>query len=258
MSGLILIAFSLFTSGVLSFPPAAVPNNTFQDHATIRRRRTVLVRSPEVARHFPKRKTAIITYPVISGLKPNVLNKVRAHLSFKNIFDYSLAEYRDDAWLSEFSYVVNHNADSLLDITFTQSGVAAYPDEQSRHFLIDLNSGQLVTSADAFQPEKLTLLIALVDAELQSELARLRKANEAAADREQDQKTAVNDAYDLLKIELKDLDNFSVSRRGVTFLYDAGFPHVIKALEPRGRYFFNYDRLKPYLRSDGPLGQFVR
>ena len=218
----------------------------------------MLVRSPEVARHFPKRKTAIITYPVITGLKPNVLNKVRAHLSFKNIFDYSLAEYRNDAWLSEFSYVVNHNADSLLDITFTQSGVAAYPDEQSRHFLIDLRSGKLVTAADAFQLEKLTLLIAQVDAELQSEIARLRKDNAAATDRDQDQKTSVNDAYEILKIELKDLDNFSVSRRGITFLYDAGFPHVIKALEPRGRYFFSYDRLKPYIRSDGPLGQFVR
>lgn len=258
MSGLILIAFSLINSGVSSFPPAAVINNSLQERATIQRRRIVLVRSPEVARHFPKRKTAIITYPVITGLKPNVLNKVRAHLSFKNIFDYSLADYRDDAWLSEFSYVVNHNADSLLDITFTQSGVAAYPDEQSRHFLIDLKSGQLVTAPDAFQPEKLTLLIALVDAELQSEIARLRKDNAAATDREQDQKTAVNDAYDVLKIELKDLDNFSVSRLGVTFLYDAGFPHVIEALAPRGRYFFSYERLKPYIKSDGPLGQFVR
>ena len=257
MSGLILIAFSLIAA-VSFFPPAAVSNNTFQEHATIQRRRTVLVRSPEVARLFPKRKNAIITYPVISGLKPKVLNRIRAHLSFKNIFDYSLAEYRDDAWLSEFSYVVNHNANSLLDITFTQSGVAAYPDEQSRHFLIDLRSGMLVTAADALQLEKLTLLTALVDAELQREIARLRKDNAASTDREQDVKTSVNDAYDILKIELKDLDNFSVSRRGITFLYDAGFPHVIKAVEPRGRYFFSYNRLKPYIRSDGPLGQFVR
>ena len=258
MSGFILIAFSLFSSGLSSFPPAPPTNTNLQEHAIIQRRRTVLFRSAEVARLFPKRKTAIITYPVISGLKPKVLNRIRAHLSFKNIFDYSLAEYRNDAWLTEFSYVVNHNADSLLDLTFTQSGVAAYPDEQSRHFLIDLRSGVLVTAADAFQLEKLTFLTALVDVELQREIARLRKDNAASTDREQDVKTSVNDAYDILKIELKDLDNFSVSRRGITFLYDAGFPHVIKALEPRGRYFFSYNRLKPYISSDGPLGQFVR
>jgi len=252
MSGLILIAVSFFNPGVISFSPAAATDNNLQQNATIKRRRIVLVRSPEIARLFPKRKTAIIAYPVITGLKPNVLKKVRAHLSFKNIFDYSLAEYRNDAWLSEFSYVLNHNADSLLDITFTQSGVAAYPDEQSRHFLIDLRSGKLVTAADAFQLEKLTLLTAEVDAELQRELAKLRSDNAASTDRD------VNDAYDILKIEYTDLDNFSVSRKGVTFLYDAGFPHVIKALEPRGRYFFSYDRLTPYIRSDGPLGQFVR
>ncbi len=258
MSGLILIAFSFFNSGAFSFPPTPLSSNKLQERAIIQRQRTVLVRTPEVARNFPRRKTAIITYPVITGLKPNVLKKVRAHLSFKNIFDYSLAEYRNDAWLSEFSYVVNHNADSLLDLTFTQSGVAAYPDEQSRHFLIDLKSGKLVTAADAFQLEKLSVLSAQVDAELQKEIAKLRKDNTASTDRDEDQKTSVNDAYDTLKLEVKDLDNFSVSRRGITFLYDAGFPHVIKALEPRGRYFFSYDQLKPYIRSDGPLGQFVR
>jgi hypothetical protein len=220
MSGLILIAFALFTSGGLPFPPTAATNNTLQEHATIQRRRTVLVRSAEVARLFPRRRTAIIIYPVISGLKRSVLNKVRAHLSFKNIFDYSLAEYRNDAWLSQFSYVVNHNADSLLDITFTQSGVAAYPDEQSRHFLIDLRSGKLVTAADAFQPETLTLLTAKVEAELQREIAKLRKDNAGSTDRDPEQKTSVNDAYDTLEIDLKDLDNFSVSRRGITFLYD--------------------------------------
>ena len=254
MSGLILIAF--FTLGVFTFPPAAA--NVVQEHANIQRRRTVLVRPPEVARLFPKRKTAIVTYPVITGLRPEVLKKVRALLRFKNIFDYSLAEYRNDAWLSEFSYLVNYNADSLLDLTFTQTGLAAYPDEQSKHYLIDLRTGEVVTAAAAFQGDKLSLVTAQVDAELQKEIAKLRRDNSASTDRDQDEKTSVNDAYDVLKFELKDLDNFSVSKSGITFLYDAGFPHVIKALEPRGRYFFSYDRLKPYIRSDGPLGQFVR
>ena len=258
MSALILIACSFFNAGLFTFPPAAVTPNLIQEHANIRRRRTVLVRSPEVVNHFPHRRTAVVIYPIITGLKPKVLSKVRAHLSFKNIFDYSLAEYRDDAWLSEFSYVVNHNAHHLLDITFTQSGVAAYPDEQSKHFLIDLRSGNLVTAADAFRPEKLTLLASQVEAELQKEIAALRKRNTASADLDQDEKTSVNDAYDVLKFELRDLDNFSVSKRGITFLYDAGFPHVIKALEPRGRYTFSYNQLKGYIRKDGPLGQFVR
>lgn len=257
MSRLILIVFSFLSFSALPSPALAAANNNFQDQAIIQRRRIVLRRSAEVRRNFPQRKTAVVTYPIITGLRPAILKRVRTLLSFKNIFDYSLSEYRNDPWLSEFDYVVNHNADSLLDITFTQSGMAAYPDEQSKHFLIDLRSGTLVTAADTFQSEKLNALASEVDGDLQKELTKLRNENAASSD-QQDEKAAVNDAYDILRFELKDLDNFSVSKRGVTFLYDAGFPHVIKALEPSGHYFFKYERLKPYIKSNGPLGQFVR
>lgn len=253
MLGLILL---VLTFCPLSLNPASAKPLP-QERAIIQRRRTVLVRDAEVAKHFPRRKTAIVVYPVIKGLTPPVARKVRAHLSFKNIFDYSLAEYRSDPWLSEFSYVVNHNANSLLDITFTQSGLAAYPDEQSRHFLIDLTNGDLVSAADAFIADKQAILAAAVDEKLQQEIARLRKDNASAADRDEQEKSSVNDAYEILKFETKDLDNFSVSKKGVTFLYDAGFPHVIKALEPSGRYFFSYGQLKQFIRADGPLGQFV-
>ena len=256
MLSLIFVGLSLLT--FVPHHPAAAGHPSVQDHATIQRRRIVIKRSAEIAKQFPNRKTAVVTYPLISGLSPNVLRKVRALFSFKNIFDYSLAEYRDDAWLSEFSYVVNHNANSLLDITFTQSGLAAYPDEQSKHFLIDLRSGMVVTAAEAFKSEKLSLLSALVDRKLQQEIERLRRGNADLKDRDRDEVASVNDAYDILNFEPKDLDNFSVSRTGITFLYDSGFPHVIKALEPKGHYFFSYEELKPYIESHGPLGQFVR
>jgi hypothetical protein len=48
-----------------------------------------------------------------------------------------------------------------------------------------------------------------------------------------------------------------VGRTGITFLYDAGFPHAIKAFEPQGKYFFTYAELKLYIKRDGPLGQFI-
>ena len=256
MFSFIFVGLSLLTFNSLHSTP--VGHASVQDRAIIQRRRIVLVRTAQVAKQFPNRKTAVVIYPIVSGLNAKVLGKVRALLSFKNIFDYSLAEYRDDAWLSEFSYVVNHNANSLLDITFTQSGLAAYPDEQSKHFLIDLSDGELVTAADAFQSAKLSLLSALVERKLQQEIAQRRKENADLKERDRDEIDSVNDAYDVLNFEIKDLDNFSVSKRGITFLYDAGFPHVIKALEPEGRYFFSYEELKPYIESHGPLGQFVR
>jgi hypothetical protein len=43
----------------------------------------------------------------------------------------------------------------------------------------------------------------------------------------------------------------------VTFLYDAGFPHAIQALEPNGNYFFSYAELRPFIKKDGLLGTFI-
>jgi hypothetical protein len=142
----------------------------------------------------------------------------------------------------------------LLDITFSQSGVAAYPDDQSKHFLVNLKTGELVLTADAFKADKLSELASLVNRSLQQEIAEKSKQN--ASTDEPDE--SINDAYEQLKFQPKDLDNFSVSKRGITFLYDPGFPHVIKALEPNGHYRFTFEQLKSYIKPEGPLGQFIR
>ena len=227
------------------------------DRAIIQRRQLRLVRSASLAKQFPDRKTALVSYPVISGLTPTALRRVRSLLSFKSIFDYSLAEYQNDAWLSEFDYVVNHNGDHLLDLTFTQSGMAAYPDEQSKHFLIDLRTGGIITAGDAFQAGQLAELAALVDSRLQADIEQLKKDNATSKEIDPSQRASIDDAYAVLKFGTKELNDFSVSQKGITFLYDAGFPHVIKALEPNGRYFFTYADLKQYIREDGPLAQFI-
>lgn len=228
------------------------------EHAIIQRRRIVLIRSPELAKEFPHKKRAVVTYPVISGLSPAILRRVRSVLDFKNIFDYSLKEYREDTWLEEFGYAVNHNADHLLDITFTQDGSGAYPDNQTKHFLINLRDGKVIKAADAFQSDKLDELAAAVDQKLQAELKKIDEENESPNSETSDDKAMRREAYEVLKFEVQNLDEFSVDRKGVTFLYDAGFPHVIRALEPDGRYFFTYAELKRFIKPDGPLGQFVR
>lgn len=228
------------------------------DHVIIQRRRVVLVRSAKLAKEFPHKKRAVVTYPVISGLSPAILRRVHSVIDFKNIFDYSLKEYREDAWLEEFTYTVNHNGDHLLDITFHQEGSGAYPDSHSKHFLINLRDGSLIKASDAFQSNKLAELAAALDRKLQGELKKIDKENEEPNTEQPDDKAMRREAYEALKFGVQDLDEFSVGRKGVTFLYDAGFPHVIKALEPDGRYFFSYSELKVFINPAGPLGQFVR
>jgi hypothetical protein len=239
--------------------PVSVSANIPQDRLIVRPRKIVLVRSAKLARQFPHRKTATVTYPVISGLSDAaVLRRIRSLFGFKNIFDTSLKEYREDTWLSEFSYTVNYNRNSLFDITFTQDGVAAYPDGQSKHFLINLKNGRVVKASDAFLPHKFGALAALVNQKLQAEI----KETTAEAVRTQNLETTesqnIVETLERMKFEPANLDDFSVSAKGLTFLYDAGLPHAIQAFQPDGRYFFSYTELTPYLNPTGPLGQFLR
>jgi hypothetical protein len=251
-----LILGFLTVISLTSFQTLAAQTKTTQpdDHVTIQRRRIVLVRPAKLAKQFPERKTAVVTYPIVGGLKNAVvLRRVRSTFEFKNIFDYSLKEYREDTWLFEFSYEVNYNKNYLLDITFRQSGMAAYPDEHTKHFLINLKDGRVVKARDAFAAGKMNALAAMVDRHLQEEIKRLKVEH-----KDPDEQEIVNSAYENLKFEAKDLDEFLVGPKGVTFVYDAGFPHVIQALQPDGHYFFPYEALRAFIKRDGPLGQFVR
>lgn len=257
---LIILAFL----SILSFNGATGHANASsamraEDRAVIQRRRIVLVRRGQMQKEFPHKKRAVVTYPVVSGLRdPAVLRRVRSLLDFKNIFDYSLKEYREDAWLDEFSYVVNHNGNSLLDITFRQSGSGAYPDEHEKHFLINLTDGSIVKASDAFESDKLASLAAAVDRKLQRELKQIATENGASKDADPQDKESIKQAHENLKFEISNLDDFSAGRKGITFLYDAGLPHVIQAFETAGRYLFTYAELKTYIKPNGPLGQFVR
>ena len=229
------------------------------DSVVIKRNRILLHRSSGITKQYPEKKTAVVIYPTISGLRDAaVLRKIRSLLQLKNIFDYSLAEYRSDPWLEEFDYVVNYNKDYILDITFTQMGSAAYPDSQSKHLAINLKTGTLLKATDVFHAARFEELVGIVDKKLQAEVAELISETKKDPHQDEDQKQNIIDALKLQRFETKQLDDFSVGPKGLTFLYDAGFPHVIQALQPDGKYFFSYSELKPFIKPDGPLGQFVR
>jgi hypothetical protein len=248
----LIFSLLLFTSVAHAASPAVASTSAALPSVVIQKRRIVLVRSGKFARDFPDRKRAIINYPIVVGPRNSVvLRKVRALFDFKNIFETSLAEYRADTWLSEFDYKVNYNRNFILDITFRQEGMAAYPDVHTKHFAINLRNGELIKAADAFNSSSLDELAALVDKKLQTE------NQETIRDSGDDRETA-RDLLKDLKFTASNLDEFSISDKGITFLYDAGFPHAVQALQPVGEYFFSFAELKSYIKPDGPLGIFIR
>jgi hypothetical protein len=247
----ILFMLLLATLGYAASPSMAVVPDGMSS-VLIQKRRVVLVRTGKIVRDFPERKRATVSYPVIKGpANSAVLRRVRSMLEIKNIFGTSLAEYRSDAWLSEFDYKVNYNRDYILDITFTQEGVGAYPSSSSKHFAINLKDGSLIRARDVFNPSALDTLTGLVDRKLQAEIQQIIKDSG-------DDKETARELLGKLKFERSNLDDFSITDKGLTFLYDADFPHVVQALQPVGEYLFSYAELKPYIKREGLLGTFIR
>jgi hypothetical protein len=225
--------------------------------AVVEQRRIVLTRPSSVVGESPNRRTAIVRYPIVKGLDDaDVLRKVQKILAVENAFGQPIKEYLTDTWLTEIHYKVGYNQNYLLDITFSQSGVGAYPDTQTKHFLINLKNGSVIKAADAFNRRQLAKLVALVDARLQSEVRAQIRSFQGDKESSAEDKESLQSTFADLKFKEENLDEFLVSTRGITFLYDAGFPHAIQALQPAGRYFFPFETLQPYIQRDGPLGVF--
>ena len=253
---LLFLALMFLVVSAAKVSTAAPPVN---DRVIIQKRKLTIVRTGKLARQFPERRRATINMPVISGLKPlAVLNKVRSHLALKNIFDTSLAEYRRDAWLTEFDYTVNYNKNSILDITFMQSGVGAYPDTHVKHVVINLKNGDIMKARDVFKPASLAALSAMVDEKLQTELRSILKDGEGRSDLSAEDRQRMREMYGGLKFEASNLDDFQVGDAGVTFLFDAGFPHAVQAFEPEGKYFFSYAELAPHISPGSLLANLVK
>jgi len=83
------------------------------------------------------------------------------------------------------------------------------------------------------QSEKLATLL---DSKLQAEIRQILSETG-------DEGKSVYEGKNL-RFEVKDLENFAVGPNGITFLYEAGFPHVIQALEPDGQYLLSFVELK--------------
>ena len=229
------------------------PRSVHSDRVTITPKHIKIVRTGKFARDVPSRKIATIRYPIVSGLRDQtILRKVRSLLHYENVFDTSLKEYREWNWLDEFDYVVNYNANYILDVTFTQVGTAAYPDSQSKTIVINLETGNVLKARDIFVEARFPELAKAVDEKLQAEVAELIKAANGHEDG-----PSIIEALKDLKFEVKHLDDFSISKDGVTFLYDAGFPHVHEAFNPNGHYLFPYATLHSFIKPGGLLAPLV-
>ena len=232
---------------------------SFAQTIVIKPKKTVYTRK---GKEVPKeKKTFTVIYPLFNGTMSVAAKKnLEKTISYWNVFETSLQDnLNDDHWLYEMSYKINYNKNGILDIALMMDGSGAYPDQSAKELVIDLKTGEQAKFADVFKTESLDKFAPLVDAKLKAEVAETIKSIEE--DKSSGYTKEDNDSFkeelNALSFTAETFDEFSVSDKGVTIFYDAGFPHVIQALQPAGRYFFTWAEAKPFIKPDGLLGKFV-
>lgn len=197
-------------------------------------------------------KSFEITYPKVTGKGP--IAEIEKTISYWNNYETNLVEETENGWLEEATYKINYNNKGILDIELTFSGSAAYPDSHVKTLVVDLESGKRIKLKDAFRnrTDLYNKLAQAQEKEIKMALSEVKKGDDEDSVNLADLINESKEYYSIYEIE-----EFTVSDKGVTFLFNYGFVHAVQALEPEGRYFFTWAELKPFVAEYGPLGTFL-
>jgi hypothetical protein len=216
----------------------------------IRPKKTVYIR-PRPMMDFKKRFT--VTYPKVKAATPALSKKIESTISYLKVLQLNIREELTDVqWLEEADYKVDYNARGILVITLSMNGTGAYPDGTSKTVAVNLKTGNRITPAEAFT--NIDGIVGLIRKKQKSEI------DAAIVELRKDPNANETDPAQLFAEEqftAEDLKHFAIDNKGVMFIYDYGFPHVIEALEPEGRYKFTWSEIATYVKPSGPLAQFI-
>lgn len=202
------------------------------------------------------KKTFDVRYPVIKGSFV-AKKKIERQIDYWRVFQMSFREnLRDDHWLSSFDYEVKYNDQHVFAIWLTTDGVGAYPDSGTKYFVFDTRTGKRLAIKDLFT----TLGMKRLRGKLRLAMAKELKDNPDGKTQYELQAELYGEEFHPAPkhLELRNLDGFSIAKDGITFMFDYGFPHVTKATQPPGKFFFSWKQLKPLIKSRGLLAQVAK
>ncbi len=212
----------------------------------------ITYKRPEPIQDF--KRTFTITYPKVKASSPTLSKKIETTLSYAKVLKLDLKEELGEyQWLEEADYEVGYNKNGLLTITLSMNGTAAYPDGTSKTLVVDLKTGNQLKPMDVFT--NLSGLTAMVE---KAQEAEIKKASKEIKDDPANGDVDPAQLFEGKNFTANDLNEFAVDDKGVTFIYDYSFAHVIQALEPEGRYSFTWAQIKPHIKRNGLLAKFLR
>jgi hypothetical protein len=198
----------------------------------------------------------IIRWPVAVDSESEVDDVINTKLNFGEVTGENLEEMKR-AWASRgpddfvqgidsADFAVTGNVRNVLSIDINYETIYAYPDFHHAYLNFNSNTGAPVAITDILKATTLPTLAAQLDRRLQAEIAQLKMDFAAEIASGEIQATQ----WDELHVTAGDLQSFSTTPEGITFHYDAGFPHAIVALEPAGEYAVTIDALDSFIRTD--------
>lgn len=210
-------------------------------------------------------REATIHTPVFHGIKdPAVLKALQESIAagVKEATDLSpeewVGEWNEEGgvWLTDIDYEATYNDHDLLSLVYVITGLGAYPDHMEVYIVLDMKTGRRITAKDVFRSQE----------ELAAKVERLRAAAVEKAIQENQRYLKEDDMTEEVlasimepavqsRFTAENLDRFRLDEKGVTFVYDFGFPHVSEALEPSGEYFLGWNELRPFVKPEGPLAR---
>lgn len=220
---------------------------------------SVIVTGKKVTYKRPKpltdeKTTFWINHPKVKAATPALSKRIEDAISFEKVIPLNIKEEVNEIqWLEEADYSVGYNKNGILTVTLSIYGVGAYPSSSTKTVVVDSRSGLRVKPAHIFV--NLKGLAAMVN---KAQKAEIRKAIEEIKKDPDYQEPNPESLFTNARFTVEELNEFSIGSKGMSFIYDYGFPHVIQALQPGGNYFFNWNQLEPYIKRGGLLARFVR
>jgi hypothetical protein len=197
----------------------------------------------------------VIRWPVAVDDASDVDDTINAAMAFEVVTGEDLEAIKRE-WasggdfhqgLTMADFEVNANIRNVLSVTINYEWLGAYPDMSFVYVNFNSNTGAAVAITDILRESSLPAIATRLDTELQARIAQLK--TELAAEIQSGEIEATQ--WDELHVTVADLASFSTTPDGITFHYDADFPHAIQALEPDGEFEVAFEDLDADISETG-------
>lgn len=200
------------------------------------------------------------SFPRVSGPAQHpALAKLKAQLTVEKLTDQTEREIRETfagcgCGLTTVNYTVDYNRSGVLALSVGREWLGAYSSFSAGRLVLNTRTGERLSAGQLLRPAALPQLARQADRLLQG---RIREARQAAADSGGETQW-LDELVAGKTFTTAHLDNFTVTRDGITFYYPFAFPHAALALQPDEEFTFTFAQLKSYLNPDGPLGHEIK